>query len=134
MARQQNDGQVLLNRLDSRLRMARASELASLGHYDLATYVLTPNLHLPSAACELDLLARVHVANGNYETAVSCWEHAIKAAPHAEADEYHECIKSLNQWIRYRQDLMIWKLRVLMCFAVIAITSWLILRLMRSGL
>lgn len=121
-----------LEEYTSQLRMARASELAALGHYDLAIEALNRSDRKPLSHEELDILARIHIRKGDYHEAAQCWQEAITLVPSSEAAEYRDCLKSMKQWLRHREDLLVWKLRFIMWLCALAAAAWLIFRLMTS--
>lgn len=119
-----------LEQYSSQLRMARASELAALGHYDLAIEALNGKEQKQLEHEELDILARIHIRKGDYHEAAQCWQEAITLEPSSESGEYRDCLKSMDQWLRHREDLLVWKLRLMMWLCALAAAAWLTLRLM----
>ena len=86
---------------DTRLRLARASELAIAGRFIEAESLLLPQRGEVSAA-ELDLLARINVRQGNVEKAHNCWLRAIEQG--SERANYEECIEVLKEWSKNRKQ------------------------------
>lgn len=119
--------QRLTKRFDDRLRLSRASELATLGRLLEAEAMLSPGRHLPMSADELDLLARIHVKRGQYDLAKKRWEDAIKIGE--RRNEFEDCIRVLNIWLVYRQQMLIWRIRLCMYLAAILLAFWLLIRL-----
>lgn len=113
--------QQLVKRFEDRLRLARASELASLGRLLEAEVLLCPGRHLPMSADELDMLARIYVKQGQFEQARRRWEDAVKTGDLTA--EYEECIKVLDDWLDYRKRLMKWRLRAALFISVVLLAS-----------
>lgn len=132
MPKQSRDLAAKLEQYSSQLRIARASELAALGHYELAADILTGNQRRRLDHEELDTLARIHVRSGDFQSAADCWSKALSKAPPTEAKEYEACLSSLEQWLRHKQDLLVWKLRFIMWLLAAGTATWLIFRLMTS--
>lgn len=86
--------QQLAKRFDDRLRLSRASELASWGRLLEAEALLCPKGHLPTCADELDMLARIHVKQGQFDLAKRRWEDALKTGDRRV--EFEECLKALE--------------------------------------
>jgi len=86
---------------DTRLRLARASELAIAGRFMEAEGLLLPQRGEISAT-ELDLLARIHVRQGNVEKARNYWLRAIEQG--SESANYEKCIEVLEEWSQNRQQ------------------------------
>lgn len=114
-------------RFDDRVRLARASELATRGHLLEAEALLCPGLQLPSSPVELDLLARIHVQQGQYAQAQRRWEDALKISE--QRDEYEECIKVMNNWLESRQQTLIWQIRLGLIAVAIILSFWVLCRL-----
>lgn len=109
---------------EARLRLARASELASLGYLFEAEAILCPGMHIPISAEELDLLARIHVKQGRFDLARRRWEDAVKTGN--QRSEYEDCIMALDQWLDYRQRMAKWRLRLGLWTGVVLLAAlWL---------
>ncbi len=119
--------QQILKRYDDRMRLSRASELASSGRLLEAEAYLCPGRHLPMSVAELDMLARIHVKQGFYDIARRRWEDAIKTGE--RRDEFEECIKVLENFLEYKHQIWIWRVRLFMHVAAILLTFWLLIRL-----
>jgi hypothetical protein len=119
--------QQLAKRFDDRLRLARASELASWGHLLEAESLLCPGRHLPMSADELDLLARIHVKQGRFDQAKRRWEDAAKIGDRRA--EFEECLKVLDDWLVFRKRTWIWRIRLAMCAVALLLSVWILVRL-----
>lgn len=116
---------------DDRLRLARASELASLGHLLEAEALLCPGMHIPMSAEELDLLARIHVKQRRYDLARRRWEDAIKTGN--QRFEYEDCIKALDKWLDYNQRMAKWRLRLGLWTGAVLLATWWLTRIYFSS-
>jgi hypothetical protein len=119
--------QGLTKQFDDRLRLSRASELASWGRLLEAEAMLCPGRHLPMSADELDLLARIHVKQSQYELARKRWQDAIKIGERRV--EFEECIRALDLWLEHREQMWIWRIRLCMYLVAILLALWLLIRL-----
>ena len=119
--------QRLAKRFDDRLRLARASELAYWGRLLEAEALLCPGRHLPMSADELDLLARIHVKQNQFDRARRRWEDAAKIGDRRA--EFEECIKILDHWLDFRRQMWVWRIRLGLYLAAILLTLWLLIRL-----
>ena len=119
--------QQMARRFEDRLRLARASELASYGHLLEAESLLCPGMHLPMSTEELDLLARVHVQQGRFDLARKRWEDAAKTGNRRA--EFEECIKVLDDWQEFRYQMLIWWTRLGLNLAAILLSAWILIRL-----
>ena len=116
----------IAKRFEDRLRIARASELASFGRLLEAEAHLCPDLQIPMSAAELDLLARIYVKQRKYGQARKRWEDAVKAGD--RGSDYVECIKALDDWLDYRNRMLIWKLKLGFLSLAILLTIWILAR------
>lgn len=115
----------IITRYEDQLRMSRASELASWGHLLEAEALLCPGKDLPTSADELDLLARIHVKQGQYDLARRRWEDAVKAGnPRAE---FEECLKVLENWLAFRNQMWIWKVKFAAAVATLLLSIWILI-------
>ena len=119
--------QRLTTRFEDRLRLSRAGELASWGRLLEAEALLCPGRHLPMSADELDLLARIHVKQGQFDLAKRRWEDALKLGDRRE--EFEECLKVLEDWLFFRRRMWIWKIRLGMWAVALLLTVWILVRL-----
>jgi hypothetical protein len=69
------------------------------------------------------------VQQGRYALAKRRWEDALKSAK--TRGEYEECIKVLENWEKqkYREDLLIWRMQLVLCGLAIGLTCFLLYRL-----
>ena len=116
----------IAQRFDDRLKLARASELASCGRL-LEAEALLCSGKVPTADDELDLLARIHVKQGQFDLARRRWSAVAKNGERRLESE--ECIKILDQWLEYRYRLLVWKIRIVIWALIFVITAWLLIRL-----
>ena len=121
------DIQQLTKRFDDRLRLSRASEMASWGRMLEAEALLCPERHLPMSADELDMLARIHVKQGRFDLARRRWEDAVKLG--ARRAEFEECLKALEDWLAFRQRMLIWQIRFAMWTTALLLTVWMLARI-----
>lgn len=119
--------QRLAMRFEDRLRLSRASELASWGRLLEAEALLCPGKHLPMSADELDLLARIHVKQGQFDQAKRRWEDALKLGDRRA--EFEECLKVLENWLVFRKRTWIWRIRLAMWAVALLLTIWILVRL-----
>jgi hypothetical protein len=64
---QPGDNKMQLDQCIEKVRFARAAELARSGEYSEAVAMLSPKGQVPEAACELDLLARIHAHQERFD-------------------------------------------------------------------
>ena len=119
--------QRLAKRFDDQLRLARASELASMGRMLEAETLLCPGRHLPMSSKELDLLARIHVKQGYFDLARRRWEDASKISDRSA--EFEECIEVLNDWLELKQRMLIWRIRLGLWIVTVLLSFWILHRL-----
>lgn len=119
--------QRLTTRFEDRLRLSRASELASWGRLLESEALLCPGRHLPMSADELDLLARIHVKQGQFDLAKRRWEDAVKVG--GRNSEFEECLKMLESWLAFRKCMWIWRVRLTMWAVALLLTVWILVRL-----
>jgi hypothetical protein len=113
-------------RFDDRLRLARASELALCGRL-LEAEALLCSGNLPMSDDELDLLARIHVKQGQFDLARRRWGAVTEnGTRHVESEE---CVKVLDQWLDYRYRLLLWRARIAIWGLILLITVWLLIRI-----
>jgi tetratricopeptide (TPR) repeat protein len=82
----------------SRIRLARATELAQSKRFAEAEAVLSPNGELTDNPCELDLLARIAAQQEQFAKARRLWEAALQKSP--ENEEYSEFLERVRKWER----------------------------------
>ena len=114
-------------RFNNRLRLARASELASIGRLLEAEALLCPRRHLPMSADELDLMARIHLKQGQFDLAKRRWEDGLKLVDRRV--EFEKCLKVLEEWLVFRKQTWIWRIRLAMCAVALLLTVWIFIRL-----
>ena len=119
--------QRLVARFEDRLRLSRASELALWGRLLEAEALLCPGRHLPMSADELDLLARIHVKQGQFDLAKRRWEDALKLGD--RRTEFEECLKVLEDWLVFRRRMWIWRVRLAMWAVALFLTIWILVRI-----
>jgi hypothetical protein len=119
--------QRLTTRFEDRLRLSRASELASWGRLLEAEALLCPGRHLSMSADELDFLARIHVKQGQFDLAKRRWEDALKLSDRRA--EFEECLKVLEDWLAFRKRMWIWRIRLAMWAVALLLTLWILVRL-----
>ena len=111
---------------DDRLRLSRASELAAWGRFLEAETLLCPGQHLPMSANDLDLLARIHVKQGQFDQAKRRWEDALKLGDRRA--EFEECLKVLEDWLAFRKRMWNWRIGLAMWAAALMFTVWNLVR------
>lgn len=104
--------------------MSRASELASWGHLLEAEALLCAGRDQPTSADELDLLARIHVKQGQYDSARRRWEAAVKIG--GGCAEFEDCLRVLEDWLALRQRMLIWKIKLAMAVAALLLSVWIV--------
>ncbi len=114
----------IVTRFEDQLRMSRACELASWGHLLEAEALLCPGKDLPTSADELDLLARIHVKQGQYDLARRRWEDAAKSGKRCA--EYEECLKVLEDWLAFRHRMWIWRIKLAAAVAMLLLSAWIV--------
>jgi hypothetical protein len=119
--------QRLATRFEDRLRLSRASELALWGRLLEAEALLCPGRHLPMSADELDLLARIHVKQGQFDQAKRRWEDGLKFGDRRV--EFEEYLKVMEEWLVFRKQTWIWRIRLSMCAVALLLTVWILIRL-----
>lgn len=102
----------LANEFDSRVKMARASELARDGRLLEAEGILCQDERLPQLVDELDLLARIYVRQGRYEEAKRRWRDAAKLD---DGHAHNECIEELDRWLEYRHNILLRCVKITGC-------------------
>jgi len=117
----------IVKRFEDRLRLSRASELASWGHLLAAEALLCPGIHLPMSADELDMLARIHVKQGRFDLARRRWEDAAKIGD--RCTEFENCIKTLETWLEFKERMLIWRIKLGLCLSAILVSFWILHRL-----
>lgn len=119
--------QRIATHFEDRLRLSRASELASWGRFFEAEALLCSGKHLPVSADELDLLARIHVKQGQFDLARRRWEDALKLGD--RRSEFEECLKVLEDWLAFRKRMWIWRVRLAMWAMALFLTIWVLVRI-----
>lgn len=118
--------QRIVQRFDDRLRLARASELASCGRL-LEAEALLCSGNLPISDDGLDLLARIHVKQGQFDLARRRWGAVTKnGTRHVESEE---CVKTLDQWLDHRYRMLLGRVRFAIWGLIFLITVWLLVRI-----
>ena len=84
----------LLREFDERLRLARATELASCNRLLEAEAMLCQEGVSQATAAELDLLARIHIQQGCFKEARRRWERAI-SLDEGSREKFEECLRVL---------------------------------------
>jgi tetratricopeptide (TPR) repeat protein len=84
----------------NQIRFARAADLARSGRHPEAEGLLSTNGHLPEAARDLDLLARIAAHQGRRSDAHRLWEIALQKDP--QNPDYNECLQRLGDLPRIR--------------------------------
>ena len=118
--------QRIVARFEDRLRLARASEMASWGRLLEAEALLCPAGRRPLAIDELDLLARIHVRQGRFDQAKRRWEDALNLSE--GRTQFSECLQVLEDWLAYRKRLWIWRLAVAVAAQVLILTVWILIK------
>lgn len=119
MATPAHDPATLVHTFETRLRLARATELAHSNRLLEAEAILSPGRSLPSSPEHLDLLARIHIRQGRLDLARQRWQTAIKnGGPHAE---FEECLAALESYSRQLFQRRVWKWRITLTLCVIAL-------------
>ena len=116
-----------ITRFNDRMRLALASELASMGRTLEAETLICPGTRLPMSADELDLLARIHVKQGRYDQARKCWEDAAKIGDYRV--QFEERIKVLDDWLGYRHRMMLWRIKLGIWLVAVSISIWVLVRI-----
>jgi hypothetical protein len=120
--------QRIIAQFEDRLRLSRASEMATAGRLLEAETLLCPGRHLRMSADELDLLARIHVKQGQFDLAKRRWEDATKMGD--RRSEFEECLKVLEGWLVFRKRTLIRRMRLAMCAVALLLTIWILVRLL----
>ena len=76
---------------------------------------------------ELDLLARIHVKQGQFDQAKRRWEDALKLGDRRAESE--ECLNVLENWLVFRKRTWIWRIRLAMWAVALLLTIWILVRL-----
>lgn len=115
----------LVEEFDERLRLARASELASGNRLLEAEAVLCPKGTGAAGASELDMLARIHVRQYRFADARKRWE---QAASHDETRraEFEECLRVLDDYRARltKRRLIEWRVSVALFVASLVLFIW----------
>ncbi|WP_395745396.1 hypothetical protein [Prosthecobacter sp.] len=119
----------LVRQFDERLRLARATELASCNRLLEAESLLCPGGAAAASVAELDLLARVHVKQGRFDAAKRRWEEAASRSTERAA-EMERCLKALDAYAvqHYRRRLVIWWTSLLLLTLWLVISFYVILK------
>ncbi len=118
--------QRIVTRFEDRLRLARASEMASWGRLLEAEALLCPTGRRSLAIDELDLLARIHVRQGRFDQAKRRWKDALNLSE--DRAQFSECLQVLEDWLAYRKRLWIWRLAVAVAALVLILTVWILVK------
>ncbi|MCP5560571.1 MAG: tetratricopeptide repeat protein [Verrucomicrobiaceae bacterium] len=118
-------GITTLIEFDQKLLLARASELANLGHL-LKAEALLQGTDLRSASPEgLDLLARIHIKQGRFDDARKRWEQAIACDDH-NRDKFRDCLRLLAKYSasHLQRRRIEWRLTLALLIAALAMGIW----------
>ena len=110
----------LVERFEDRLRLARATELASCNRFLEAEALLCPGGRQPGSGDEFDLLARMHVQQGRFDLAKKLWSEAARMGE--RRDEFQECLRVLDEWLEDRERLLL--LRVVLGLWLLTLLWW----------
>ncbi len=119
----------LVREFDERLRLARASELASGNRLLEAEEVLCPEGTGSAGASELDMLARLHVRQNRFADARRRWEQAASRDETRRA-EFEECLRVLDDYLARltKRRLIEWRVSVVMLVVSVLLVIWSLLR------
>ena len=120
----------LVQQFDERLRLARATELATSNRLLEAEALLCPRGSAESSVAELDLLARIHVRQGRFDAAKRLWEQAVVRAVDRRA-KFEECLRVLEEYSirRIRRCKIEWWITLVLLISSLAISIWVLFRL-----
>ena len=79
------------------------------------------------SADELDLMARIHLKQGQFDLAKRRWEDGLKLVDRRV--EFEKCLKVLEEWLVFRKQTWIWRIRLAMCAVALLLTVWIFIRL-----
>ncbi len=129
-----SDLRQVLREFDERLRLARASELASLHHCQKAEEVLCAGGVSKASAAELDLLARIHVRQGRFEDARKRWEQAV-ARDEGSRAKFEECLRVLEDFslTQMKRRVIEWWLTLALLAVSLGLGIWILIRLAVQG-
>lgn len=119
----------LVRQFDERLRLARATELASCNRLLEAESLLCPKGAAAASVAELDLLARVHVKQGRFDAAKRRWAEAASRSTDRAA-EMERYLKALDAYTveHYRRRVVIWWASLLLLAVWLGISGYVILK------
>jgi hypothetical protein len=92
----------VFSQLDARLRLARATELASLGRFLQAEALISSHIEEPKTWEEMDLLARIRVQQGRLTDAFKLWHRSLRLSPEKIAS-VEACLESLSAYVAAKQ-------------------------------
>lgn len=122
----------IVERFEDRLRLARAMEMASSKRLLEAEALLCPGGMMPQSADGLDLLARIYVQQGRFDTARRRWEEALKLG--GRQVEFENCLKVLDDFTKqvFRRRQLIWKISLVLLITTLLICVWVHMNLLCS--
>ena len=112
--------QRLVERFEDRLRLARATELATCKRFLEAEALICPGGRQPGTADEFDLLARIHVQQGRFDLAKKRWSGAAMTGE--RRGEFEECLIVLDEWLDDRERLLL--LRIVLGLWLLTLLWW----------
>lgn len=122
----------IVERFEDRLRLAHAMEMASSKRLLEAEALLCPGGMMPQSADGLDLLARIYVQQGRFDTARRRWEEALKLG--GRQVEFENCLKVLDDFTKqvFRRRQLIWKISLVLLITTLLICVWVHMNLLCS--
>lgn len=121
LTEQRNEIVRLVRRYESRLRIARATELVSAGQFLQAESLLSPGGAMPRLTRELDLLARIYVCQGRLDLAKNCWKEVLVSGE--KTSETEDCLRVLEEHTAnvFRRQLLLWRIKLALLIALLAL-------------
>lgn len=119
----------VVREFDERLRLARASELASCNRLLEAEALLCPKGVGAASAAELDLLARINVRQCRFAEARKRWEQAI-AREESRRGEFEQCLRVLEAYSAQslKRHLIEWWVTLTLLVISLGIGIWNLIR------
>ncbi len=119
----------VVREFDERLRLARASELASCNRLLEAEALLCPKGVGAASAAELDLLARINVRQCRFAEARKRWEQAI-AREESRRGEFEQCLRVLEAYSAQslKRRLIEWWVTLTLLVISLGIGIWNLIR------
>jgi hypothetical protein len=120
----------LIRDFNRKLRLARASELASHGLLLESERILCEIGVSQVSGAELDLLARIHVRQGRFEDARKRWEQAL-ARDEGSRAKFEECLRELEVFSIHKMKIRVitWWVTIILLMASLALGTWTLIRL-----